>query len=60
MGDFLLLDLERETKPIVLHFVNSPKPWELAAWRGEARFAQNYQDWFERSPWPDRQPGRFW
>ena len=39
MGDFFLLDLEREIEPIVLHFVNSPKPWELASWRGEARFA---------------------
>jgi lipopolysaccharide biosynthesis glycosyltransferase len=53
MGDFFLLDLERDIEPIVLHFVNSPKPWELAAWRGEARFAQNYRDWFERSPWPE-------
>jgi lipopolysaccharide biosynthesis glycosyltransferase len=53
MGDFFLLDLERELEPIVLHFVNSPKPWELASWRGEPRFAQNYQNWFERSPWPE-------
>ena len=30
MGDFFLLDLERRIEPIVLHFVNSPKPWELA------------------------------
>jgi UDP-glucose:(glucosyl)LPS alpha-1,3-glucosyltransferase/UDP-glucose:(galactosyl)LPS alpha-1,2-glucosyltransferase len=53
MGDFFLIDLEREIEPIVLHFVNSPKPWELASWQGEARFAQNYRDWFERSPWPE-------
>ncbi len=53
MGDFFLLDLERRLDPIVLHFVNSPKPWELAKWRGEARFAENYRDWFAASPWPD-------
>jgi len=53
MGDFFLLDLERRFKPIVLHFVNAPKPWELAAWRGEARFAESYRDWFAASPWPD-------
>jgi lipopolysaccharide biosynthesis glycosyltransferase len=53
MGDFFLLDLERRIEPIVLHFVNAPKPWELAAWRGEARFAENYRDWFAASPWPD-------
>ncbi len=53
MGDFFLLDLERRLEPIVLHFVNAPKPWELAAWRGEARFAENYRDWFAASPWPD-------
>ena len=53
MGDFFLLDLERRIEPIVLHFVNAPKPWELALWRGEARFAQNYRDWFSNSPWPE-------
>ncbi len=53
MGDFLLLDLERRLEPIVLHFVNAPKPWELALWRGEARFAENYRDWFLNSPWPE-------
>ena len=36
MGDFFLLDLEHRLEPIVLHFVNAPKPWELASWRGEA------------------------
>jgi lipopolysaccharide biosynthesis glycosyltransferase len=51
MGDFFLLDLERRLDPIVLHFVNAPKPWELAAWRGEARFAEDYRDWFVASPW---------
>jgi lipopolysaccharide biosynthesis glycosyltransferase len=53
MGDFFLLDLEARIAPIVLHFVNSPKPWQFDAWRGEARFALDYLSWFERSPWPD-------
>ena len=53
MGDFFLLDLERRLEPIVLHFVNAPKPWELGLWRGEVRFAETYRAWFARSPWPD-------
>src|SRR5271165_1536979 len=53
MGDFFLLDLERRIEPIVLHFVNAPKPWQLADWRGEARFAENYRDWLAASPWPN-------
>jgi lipopolysaccharide biosynthesis glycosyltransferase len=53
MGDFFLLDLERRLEPIVLHFVNAPKPWELGLWRGEARFAENYRAWFAASPWPN-------
>ena len=53
MGDFFLIDLERRLEPIVLHFVNAPKPWELGSWRGEARFAENYRDWFASSPWPN-------
>jgi len=53
MGDFFLLDLERSFEPMVLHFVNAPKPWELDSWRGEARFAENYRAWFAASPWPD-------
>jgi lipopolysaccharide biosynthesis glycosyltransferase len=62
MGDFFLLDLERRIEPIVLHFVNAPKPWELEAWKGEARFAETYRDWFAQSPWPElaqapEQPG---
>jgi lipopolysaccharide biosynthesis glycosyltransferase len=52
MGDFFLLDLERSLEPIVLHFVNAPKPWELGLWPGEARFAENYRAWFASSPWP--------
>ena len=31
MGDFFLLGLEAEIDPIVLHFVNSPKPWQYRA-----------------------------
>src|SRR5437763_1554165 len=27
MGDFFLLDLDRELSPIAYHFVNRPKPW---------------------------------
>ncbi|WP_158814168.1 glycosyltransferase [Methylocapsa sp. S129] len=53
MGDFFLLDLEAPIDPIALHFVNHPKPWNLDVWRGEARFARDYQAWFAASPWPD-------
>lgn len=53
MGDFFLLDLETKFEPIVLHFVNAPKPWSFSQWRGEARFARDYQQWFAASPWPD-------
>ena len=53
MGDFFLIDLERRLEPIVLHFVNAPKPWELGSWKGEARFAETYRDWFAASPWPE-------
>jgi lipopolysaccharide biosynthesis glycosyltransferase len=54
MGDFFLLDLERRIDPIVLHFVNHPKPWDVALWRGEARFARDYQAWFAASPWSEQ------
>lgn len=56
MGDFLLLGLEASIDPIVLHFVNDPKPWDLDRYRGEARFARLYQAWFAASPWPDDLP----
>jgi lipopolysaccharide biosynthesis glycosyltransferase len=56
MGDFFLLDLEKAIDPIVLHFVNDPKPWDLDRWRGEARFAGAYQAWFAASPWPGHLP----
>ena len=58
MGDFFLLGLEEQIDPIVLHFVNRPKPWEFGQWRGDPRFARAYRDWFSASPWPDtRAPG---
>ena len=53
MGDFFLLDLERRLEPLVLHFVNAPKPWEYAGWKGEGRFAEAYRAWFAASPWPE-------
>ena len=53
MGDFFLTGLEAEIAPIVLHFVNQPKPWDYADWRGERRFAKTYADWFASSPWPE-------
>ena len=37
MGDFFLLDLERRIEPIVLHFVNAPKPWELTGFGAAKR-----------------------
>ena len=52
MGDFFLTGLESEIAPIVLHFVNSPKPWDYEDWRGEARFARAYRDWFAAGPFP--------
>jgi lipopolysaccharide biosynthesis glycosyltransferase len=52
MGDFFLIGLEELIDPIVLHFVNDPKPWDLDRWRGQARFAERYQAWFAASPWP--------
>jgi lipopolysaccharide biosynthesis glycosyltransferase len=53
MGEFLLVDLEEAIAPMALHFVNSPKPWNYADWRGESRFAEAYRSWFAASPWPD-------
>jgi lipopolysaccharide biosynthesis glycosyltransferase len=57
MGDFFLTGLEAEIAPIVLHFVNSPKPWDYADWRGETRFARAYRDWFAHGPFPAWRPG---
>jgi lipopolysaccharide biosynthesis glycosyltransferase len=56
MGDFFLTGLEAELAPIVLHFVNSPKPWDYAGWRGETRFARAYRDWFAAAPFPAWRP----
>jgi lipopolysaccharide biosynthesis glycosyltransferase len=55
MGDFFLLDLERELTPVAYHFVNRPKPWEKD-FAGEPRFAEAYRRWFASSPWPDFVP----
>jgi lipopolysaccharide biosynthesis glycosyltransferase len=52
MGDFLLLDLERDIAPAVYHFVNRPKPWEQG-YPGDPRFAAIFYRWFTNSPWPD-------
>ncbi|MBS7704034.1 glycosyltransferase family 8 protein [Chelatococcus asaccharovorans] len=51
MGDFQLLDLETRIAPIVMHFVNHPKPWHFRDWAGEDRFAQIYRDWLADTPW---------
>jgi len=56
MGDFFLTGLEAEIAPIVLHFVNKPKPWNYEEWRGETRFAQAYRDWFAAAPFPAWRP----
>ncbi len=55
MGDFFLLDLEREIAPIAYHFVLRPKPWE-EGFSGEPRFAEAWRRWFASSPWPDFAP----
>lgn len=56
MGDFFLTGLEREIAPVVWHFVNQPKPWDYADWRGEGRFARAYRDWFAKAPFPAWRP----
>jgi lipopolysaccharide biosynthesis glycosyltransferase len=56
MGDFFLTGLEPEIAPIVWHFVNQPKPWDYADWRGEGRFARAYRDWFAQGPFPAWRP----
>lgn len=59
MGDFLLLDLEKELAPVLYHFVNRPKPWQ-EGYAGEARYHRFYADWFAETPWADyvRQPAQ--
>jgi lipopolysaccharide biosynthesis glycosyltransferase len=53
MGDFLLLDVQAEIAPVLLHFVNHPKPWHFDEWRGERRFAELYRSFWAASPWAD-------
>jgi hypothetical protein len=48
----MLLDLEKEIRPNVYHFVNRPKPWQRG-WVGDPRFARAFRDWFAASPWPE-------
>jgi UDP-glucose:(glucosyl)LPS alpha-1,3-glucosyltransferase len=52
MGDFLLLDLEKELAPVLYHFVNRPKPWQKG-YAGEPRYRRFYADWFAGTPWSD-------
>ncbi|MFC7398756.1 glycosyltransferase family 8 protein [Chelatococcus sp. GCM10030263] len=51
MGDFLRLDVETALAPVVLHFVNHPKPWHFDAWQGERRFAEIYRAFLAATPW---------
>ncbi|CAH1659991.1 Lipopolysaccharide biosynthesis glycosyltransferase [Hyphomicrobiales bacterium] len=51
MGDFQLLDLEALIAPVVMHFVNHPKPWHFPDWAGEDRFARIYREAFAATPW---------
>ncbi|MBX3539029.1 MAG: glycosyltransferase family 8 protein [Chelatococcus sp.] len=51
MGDFQLLDLEALIAPVVMHFVNHPKPWHFMDWAGEDRFARIYREGFAATPW---------
>jgi len=53
MGDFLLLDVETDIAPVLLHFVTHPKPWHFDEWRGERRFAELYRSFWVTSPWAD-------
>ncbi len=52
MGEFLLLDLEREIRPVIRHFVLRPKPWE-PGYAGDPRHSKIFYRWFQTSPWPD-------
>ena len=52
MGEFLLLDLENEIRPVIRHFVLRPKPWERG-YTGDPRFSEIFHSWFQSSPWPD-------
>lgn len=52
MGDFLLLDLMEEIKPIILHFVNDPKPWQKERWKGPAWIQAIYESENFGMPFP--------
>ncbi|MFO0994676.1 MAG: glycosyltransferase, partial [Hyphomicrobiales bacterium] len=52
MGEFLLLDLEKEIRPVIRHFVLRPKPWEQG-YAGDPKFSEIFYRWFQSSPWPD-------
>lgn len=52
MGEFLMLDLEKEIKPVIRHFVLRPKPWEQG-YAGDPKFSAIFYRWFQSSPWPD-------
>ena len=53
MGDFFLVDLERFLiEPIVLHFVNAPKPWEFVSGGARRGSPATIATSFLSSPWP--------
>ena len=60
MGDFFLLDLERRIDPIVLHFVNAPKPWRFDAGAARPASPKPIATGSLTSPWPEwaRRPSR--
>lgn len=56
MGDFLLLDLMREIDPVLLHFVNDPKPWQHERWTGPAWMQALYDASCNAVPFVESQP----
>ncbi len=42
MGDFLLLDVLPVIDPVLLHFVNDPKPWQRERWSGPGWMQSQY------------------
>ncbi|MFO0994630.1 MAG: hypothetical protein U1E67_22160, partial [Hyphomicrobiales bacterium] len=48
----LLLNLEKEIRPVIRHFVLRPKPWEQG-YAGDPKFSEIFCRWFQSSPWPD-------
>ena len=53
MGDFFLLDLERADRSDRAAFRQRAEAVAFDGWKGEARFAETYRDWFRTSPWPE-------